>query len=245
MAYYGPSSSLLTTVITSSSTITSYVTVPTGLPPAIVSAIEGLAPCSVSLNLLYLPPNRNGNQILTPYQQDITFTSLADSTCNPADSNCICLQLQNLGVGDQVFRTCGAADSAQFNTFQGKVSTNNIQPVVPGTLSSTPSSSAPVTSSAPPSSYIVVSTSVPVVVPSSSVVPYAPIVPPVNATTPAAGGNTTTSYVAMTTTDAAGNPTTLSSAIVAPAEYTGGAASMKMGALAGALGLLRFVFAGL
>jgi hypothetical protein len=63
MAYNSLFSSLLTTVITSSSTITSYVTVPTGLPPAIVSAIEGLAPCSVSSNTLYPPLNYNGNQL--------------------------------------------------------------------------------------------------------------------------------------------------------------------------------------
>jgi hypothetical protein len=75
-------------------------------------------------------------------QQNIVFSNLADSSCNPADFQCACNQLVALGVTGKVSSACSAADTTEYVEFQRNICAN-IQPVAPV---STPSSTSSATS---------------------------------------------------------------------------------------------------
>lgn len=139
--YYGYPTAITTSLITTSTTLTVYVTSTTRTNDDgklnIVSAIGGLDDCSVSY---YQTPFLLSIQQTS--QQDITISSLAKSICNPADFTCICNELQRLAVASSVASNCSPTDAAQFNVFQRDVC-RNVQPVF---LTNTPSSSTPISS---------------------------------------------------------------------------------------------------
>ncbi|KAF1921247.1 hypothetical protein BDU57DRAFT_544792 [Ampelomyces quisqualis] len=212
-----------TKILTTSTTITNYTTTTSLAPyptPDIIGAIEGLAPCS----------------------QTIVFSSLANSKCNPADLPCICTELKTSSLGALITAKCSAADAAQYARFE--------EDVCRGVLPPPQRSSSSVVVTVTQSSALTVATPLPVWNSTTTV------------TTPASGGNgstavvssgSTTRVVQGTATDGYGVPTTVktvvpvgpSVSVESPPEYTGGAATMKMGALAGAVGFLGLVFAGL
>ncbi|CAE7214122.1 hypothetical protein PTTW11_10504 [Pyrenophora teres f. teres] len=193
------------------------------LPPALVSAIEGLDDCT----------------------QTILFTNLANSPCNPADSSCICIQLRNAGLTNTIASTCTTDATTQYTGFQNNVCGPILSSSAPA--SSTPVSSTPAASSSTPlSSSSVMQSNSSIVIVVTSTTP-APVV-----STPAPVGNATTTMYTNTTlvpsvpsvpsgTSAPGPSIVLPE----PPIYTGGAAVIKSGVVLGLLGVFGVVFAGL
>ncbi|KAF1948022.1 hypothetical protein EJ02DRAFT_429763 [Clathrospora elynae] len=99
---YTPST--ITTVLTSSTNLTSYVIVKSGgtAPPSIISPIEGLNECT----------------------QTIVFTAFTDSACKSANFPCICNSLIALGVAAELAATCTPDEAIQYNNFQKDVCAN-------------------------------------------------------------------------------------------------------------------------
>jgi hypothetical protein len=241
-----PSSLTTTKVLTNSTTITNYFTSTTvsPYPPKdIISPIKDLAECSVSCLQLRLPYE----SLLTTPQQSILFECLANSKCNPADFACNCEELKTLAIESKIGETCSAADKAQYIAFQDNVCRGVF-----------PTPSSPVS----PSSIIVTlsASSKPVSTPVIPIAIYNTTVTANDTTTTIPVKITTTKTLLLTTTDKAGKPTTIETVLPepgyptvpvvpapapVPSEYTGAAGSMKMAALAGTVGFLGLVFAGL
>lgn len=156
------------------------------------------------------------------FQQSIVFESLANSACNSSDFACICTELQALGGSAKVAGACRPEDAAQYNAFQANVCGG-------GPLST-------------PASIIVTPTPAPTPAPAVNATTSAPVSPAkVNGTAP--GGNGTNVVSASLAPNVPVGVAPAGATGPNAAQFTGGASSMKIGMLAGAMGIMGFVFA--
>ncbi|KAH3968242.1 hypothetical protein HBI56_047750 [Parastagonospora nodorum] len=192
---------------------------PSPYPYDIVKPIESLGQCS----------------------QTIIFECIADSPCAPNDFPCICVQLSTLGVQAKISGKC-SSELAQYTAFQASVCAGGYTPTYSHGPVPTPSHSKPAPPPAPVYNTTVVVQNATTVVPVQVITTHVVITESGKPTT-----IQTVVPVPVVPTGPAAPPAPPAGYPTGPAPplFTGAAATVKMGAFAGAIGFLGLVFAGL